>query len=265
MVWLFFVKHIVGRLLHCILFGLNCCLAGRSDACKAAWPCSPLVETSTNSQHIVFSPTMTHIRVNRLNGEVLELTLTEKEANRLMCNRDLKQFLGKADSSSWAWKKMVKSTSTYTLGLVVGICLKEFKDTLFKWLESRTTGWNPFSSDGASCVSGSVFQACVALSYAFPWCGWWTGKDRRLKMKVKWIGSSWSKAGFKTQRDWGLDGKIIHWYTWQFSKTRHEMKAIGNHWWSVIFVGISCKVHPLLEFLCLWRNLFEWICRCIIV
>ena len=160
---------------------------------------------------------------------------------------------------------MVKSTSTYTLGLVVGICLKEFKDTLFKWLESRTTGWNPFSSDGASCVSGSVFQACVALSYAFPWCGWWTGKDRRLKMKVKWIGSSWSKAGFKTQRDWGLDGKIIHWYTWQFSKTRHEMKAIGNHWWSVIFVGISCKVHPLLEFLCLWRNLFEWICRCIIV
>ena len=56
--------------------------------------------------------TMTHIRVNRLNGEVLELTLTEKEANRLMCNRDLKQFLAKADSSGWAFEqKMLQSTS----------------------------------------------------------------------------------------------------------------------------------------------------------
>ena len=47
---------------------------------------------------------MTHIRVNRLNGDVLEITLTEKEANRLMCNRDLKQCLAKADASSWALK-----------------------------------------------------------------------------------------------------------------------------------------------------------------
>ena len=46
--------------------------------------------------------TMTRIRVNRLNGEVLEVVLTEKEANHLACNRDLKQCLAKADASSWA-------------------------------------------------------------------------------------------------------------------------------------------------------------------
>ena len=43
MVWLFFVKDI-GRLLHCF-FGLNCCLAGRSVACKAADILSSLINT----------------------------------------------------------------------------------------------------------------------------------------------------------------------------------------------------------------------------
>ena len=41
------------------------------------------------------------IRVHRLNGEVLEVSLTIQEANNLTSNRDLKQCLARHDCSSW--------------------------------------------------------------------------------------------------------------------------------------------------------------------
>ena len=54
------------------------------------------------------------------------------------------------------------------------------------------------------------------------------GQEIKDEGEVNW--EQLEHGGVQNTERLGIGWKnFIHWYTWQFSKTRHEMKAIGNH------------------------------------